>query len=75
MATGEGGGEGDRGRWTWRKKGEEVCRVVLVIVISIIYRNNTYFASFQLCVANGEPLFEVEYGDKLGYDEDESDST
>ena len=29
----------------------------------------------QLCVANGEPLFEVEYGDKLGYDEDESDSS
>ncbi len=29
----------------------------------------------QLCVANGEPLFEVEYGDKLGYNEDESDSS
>jgi hypothetical protein len=29
----------------------------------------------QLCVANEEPLFKVEYGDKLGYDEDESDSS
>jgi hypothetical protein len=29
----------------------------------------------QLCVANEELLFEVEYGDKLGYDEDESDSS
>jgi hypothetical protein len=29
----------------------------------------------HLCVANREPLFEVEYGDKLGYDEDESDSS
>jgi hypothetical protein len=27
----------------------------------------------QLCVANGEPLFEVEYGDALGSDEDSSD--
>jgi hypothetical protein len=29
----------------------------------------------QLNVANGELLFEVEYGDKLGYDKDESDSS
>ncbi len=34
---------GERGRWTWREEGEEVCLVVLVIVISIIHSNNTYF--------------------------------
>jgi hypothetical protein len=27
----------------------------------------------QLCVAKGEPLFEVEYGDALGSDENASD--
>ena len=29
----------------------------------------------QLCVANGEALFEVEYGDGLGYHDDEFDSS
>ena len=27
----------------------------------------------QLCVSNGEPLFEVEFGDALGSDENASD--
>ncbi len=37
---------GERGRWTWREEGEEVY--FLVIVISIIHSNNTYFASIPI---------------------------
>ncbi len=42
---------GERGRWPWREEGEEVCRVVLVIAISIIHSNNTYFASIPIQLA------------------------
>ncbi len=38
----------EKGRWTWREEGEEVCSVVLVIVISIIHSNNTYFTSILI---------------------------
>jgi hypothetical protein len=43
---------GERGRWTWREKGGEVCLVVLVIVISIIHSNNTYFIPIPILRAS-----------------------
>jgi hypothetical protein len=44
-----GGGEV---MWTWREEGEEVCLVVLVIVISIIHSNHTYFIPIPILRAS-----------------------
>jgi hypothetical protein len=46
MATGEGGERG-------KEVGEEICRAVLVIIISIIYSNNTYLTSISFLIASG----------------------